>query len=69
MAALESLEATAAFRAGLRDLCGEDGTGRIHFEKLQDGSYVVCLNSLRRAVPQLPGKTKLEIQSDKENAP
>jgi hypothetical protein len=68
-AILESPEAATAFRAGLRDLCGDDSPERIHIEKLQDGSNVVCLDSLRRAVPQLTGKSLWQIQPDKENAP
>lgn len=57
-----------AFRQGIRELVGDLGLDQIHFTRKEDGSHLVCLDSLRQAVPLPTAKSILQIQHDKENA-
>ena len=58
----------AVFWAALRTVRGQPAPDRIHVAKTATGSTIICLDSLRRAAPDLAGKSILEINPNKENS-
>jgi hypothetical protein len=57
----------ALFWAAIRSVGNPVAHQGIHVAKAESGAMVICLDSLRKAAPQLPGKSILKINHIKEN--
>ena len=53
-----------AIRSALRQLCGDAALEGLHLARTDGGNYVVCLDSLRHAVPQPLTVRKFPIHQD-----
>jgi hypothetical protein len=65
--ALAQDTAEGLFWTRLREICGDTGMKQIHVAKTADGSSIVCLDSLRKAVPNMLGNSQQQMNETKEN--
>ena len=66
-ATLSHPQSAALFWAAIRSVGSPVAQDGIHVAKAESGAMVICLDSLRKAAPQLPGKSILKISQIKEN--
>lgn len=66
-ATLSHPESAALLWAAISSVGSRVAPERIHMTKAESGAIVICLDSLRKAAPQLPGKSILKINHIKEN--
>ena len=56
-------EAAILFRIAVRSIYREIEAGQIHFQETATGSVVVCLDSLRKSVPQFSSRASSSSSS------
>jgi len=66
-ATLSHAESAALFWAAIRTIGDPVMPERIHVTKKESGAIAICLDSLRKAAPDLAGKSILEMKTNKES--
>jgi len=64
---LGNAETAERLWSGIGAIAGEIDRSRVHITTCESGFLIVCLDSLCRAAPHLPGNSILKIQPFKEN--